>query len=76
MLSYSEHKSTAEGKSIKIGSGLLSKELGRNDYEGMTDVWTDDLQGFWQGSYKTVRTELKGRYPKHDWPENPINQEN
>ena len=37
---------------------------------------TDDLQGFWQGSYKTVRTELKGRYPKHDWPENPINHEN
>ena len=38
VLPYSAHKSTAEGKSIKIGSGLLSKELGRNDYEGMTDL--------------------------------------
>ncbi len=37
---------------------------------------TDDLAGFWQGSYKTVRTELKGRYPKHDWPENPLNHDN
>lgn len=38
VLPYSAHQSTAEGKSIKIGSGLLSKELGRNDYEGMTDL--------------------------------------
>lgn len=38
VLPYSAHQSTAAGKSIKIGSGLLSKELGRNDYEGMTDL--------------------------------------
>lgn len=37
---------------------------------------TDDLQGFWQGSYQTVRRELKGRYPKHDWPENPLHKSN
>jgi len=33
---------------------------------------TSDLGGFWQGSYKYVRSELRGRYPKHDWPENPL----
>lgn len=32
---------------------------------------TSDLKGFWSGSYKQVRQELKGKYPKHDWPENP-----
>jgi ATP-dependent helicase HrpB len=30
---------------------------------------TQDLEGFWKGSYKEVRKELKARYPKHDWPE-------
>lgn len=32
---------------------------------------TKNLVGFWQESYFEVRKELKGRYPKHDWPENP-----
>lgn len=32
---------------------------------------TSNIGNFWQGSYKLVRNELKGRYPKHDWPENP-----
>ncbi len=33
---------------------------------------TSDLAGFWRGSYAEVRRDLRGRYPKHDWPENPL----
>lgn len=32
---------------------------------------TTDLIGFWKGSYKDVRKDLKARYPKHSWPEDP-----
>lgn len=33
---------------------------------------TRDLPGFWRGSWKDVAKDLKGRYPRHYWPENPL----
>ena len=33
---------------------------------------TRDLAGFWRGTYFDVRKDLKGRYPKHYWPEDPL----
>jgi ATP-dependent helicase HrpB len=34
---------------------------------------TRDLPGFWRGSWKDVAKDLKGRYPRHFWPDDPIN---
>jgi ATP-dependent helicase HrpB len=38
---------------------------------GRTVQTTQDLGNFWRSTYRDVRKELRGRYPKHPWPEDP-----
>jgi ATP-dependent helicase HrpB len=63
----SEHPSVMEGK-IPLLVHLLSPA--RRPIQV-----TRDLVGFWNGSYSDVKKELKGRYPKHYWPDDPRNAE-
>jgi ubiquinone biosynthesis protein len=36
---------------------------------------TSDITSFWSGSYQQIRSEMRGRYPKHFWPEDPAHAE-
>jgi ATP-dependent helicase HrpB len=57
------HPTIAEGR-IPLTLALLSPAQ-------RPVALTRDLPGFWRGGYHDMRKDLRGRYPKHDWPEDP-----
>jgi ATP-dependent helicase HrpB len=59
-------------RSPAIADGRLPLQLHLLSPAGRPAQVTQDLAGFWQNSYPAVKKELKGRYPKHYWPDDPL----
>lgn len=60
----------AEGPKILGGTKKLSLHLLAPNFRAVQ--MTEDLRGFWERHYPSIRKELMRSYPKHAWPENPL----
>jgi ribonuclease BN (tRNA processing enzyme) len=54
-----------------LASGRVTLQVALLSPAGRPIAITGDLAAFWAGSWAEVRKEMRGRYPKHAWPENP-----
>ena len=59
----------------RLVDGRVPLVLHLTDPAGRPASVTSDLTSFWAGPYRDVRAQLRGRYPKHPWPEDPLHAE-
>ena len=59
----------------RLVDGHVPLVLHLTDPAGRPAAVTSDLTSFWAGPYRDVRAQLRGRYPKHPWPEDPLHAE-
>ncbi len=55
----------------RLASGHVPLRLALLSPAGRPIAVTADLAGFWRGAWADARRDMRGRYPKHDWPEHP-----
>jgi ATP-dependent helicase HrpB len=56
-----------------VGDGTIPLVISITSPAGRPIQTTRDLPGFWAGSWRDVAKEMRGRYPRHPWPEDPAN---
>jgi ATP-dependent helicase HrpB len=56
----------------KLANGRVPLRLALLSPAGRPIALTADIAGFWRGAWADARRDMRGRYPKHNWPENPL----